>query len=469
MGLHHAIADFLSRPTRACLERRNYLHCGLVRRYRSHAGLVIALFLVLLSWGVASAQAEMPGGSQYGIRIPAKIAGCYAPVASNLIGSDEKDHSGRGSPTLAYDWSASVGSPVFSICPGTVKYTAAAENREMGGYGWHVVIDHGNGVSTLYAHCDRQSFMVEKGQAVTAWTPICRVGMTGMTSWPHIHLNVQVNGAYTKVGQYFDPALIRYCHFTQCKATNKPDDPIAADGNVVRSGQGAGSGATVGEARIYTLLRSLQGLTPEQLLGTYFVFFLTVGFLLWLGSNLVRMIVIGVLTSTVTALVIVWLFVPPMAMATAATPQLAGDDSWNAFQTALRVTLKREGAGCDNYIVRTLHGVTQWTYDRYRREKGLPRADVCAALTQSEEEYIYYTYYWVPSGANQLPINAAVPVFDHYVNAGRKIDGCGSDVRCINQQRLQFYLGTNDCAQRTRVCQAWLDRVEYIRKLTEGS
>ena len=415
---------------------------------------VVVLFLMALSSQIAFAQVAMPGGAQYGIRIPSKIEGCYAPVASNLIGSNEQDHSGRGSPTLAYDWSASVGSPVFAMCPGTVRYTAAAENREMGGYGWHIVIDHGNGVSTLYAHCDRQSFMVEKGQAVTAWTPICRVGRTGMTSWPHIHLNVQVNGGYTKVGQYFDPSLIRYCHFAQCQATNKPDDPILADGQTVPTAQ---QGVGVGEARIYTLLRSLKGVSPAQLVSVYFVFFLTIGFLLWLGNNLVRMVVVGILTGAATALVIVWLFVPPLATAAPAIIQpdktlSIGGDTWKAAFGFMR---RWEGSSCTHDPVRTYKGVTNSTYNAWRQSINAGPGDVCIDMTDQQMEAIYYSLFWVKSGAYRLPAKTAIFMFDWYVNAGygdggsakRALADCGADLACLAQRRLVFYQNCGTCSQ----------------------
>jgi len=407
----------------------------------------------------------MPGGSQYGIRIPSKIAGCYAPVASNLIGSDEDHHTNRGSPTLAWDWSASVGSPVFPMCPGVVRRASSANE---GGYGWNIVIDHSNGLSTLYAHCKENSFRVKPGQQVDVWTPICVVGRTGMTSWPHVHLNIDVSGKHTRVGQYFDNSLVRICHFTKCQATNDPAAPIhTGNGTVATSQQQAPVQAATRLDRLYGLM---QGLQPDVVARVVVAIFVVLCLLWWLGGIYERVFAISLGTSMVVAACALWIVMPINGQPTQTVqqPTQTTQVGTEAFETALKVTLKREGTGCDTYIVRTLNGVTQWTYDRYRKAKGLPKADVCSSLTEAEWRYIYYNYYWLPSGANELPINAAIPVFDHYVNAGRKIASCGTDVKCVNQQRLKFYLGTSDCARKTQVCRAWLDRVEYIRQLTEG-
>lgn len=63
-----------------------------------------------------------------------------------------------------------------------------------GAYGNMVIVDHGGGVSTLYAH--GSEILVQVGQVVTRGTPVLKVGSTGYSTGPHAHFEVRVNGEY---------------------------------------------------------------------------------------------------------------------------------------------------------------------------------------------------------------------------------------------------------------------------------
>lgn len=90
------------------------------------------------------------------------------------------------------DIAASWGSPVFAVAPGTV---ATAEWDT--GYGRLVEIDHGYGVYTRYGHNSRM--VVTVGDWVEAGDLIATVGSTGMSTGPHVHFEVLIDG------QHVDP------------------------------------------------------------------------------------------------------------------------------------------------------------------------------------------------------------------------------------------------------------------------
>jgi murein DD-endopeptidase MepM/ murein hydrolase activator NlpD len=85
------------------------------------------------------------------------------------------------------DIAASTGTPIWAAAAGTVIYAGW-----LGGYGNLVVVDHGNGLSTAYAHAS--AILVAVGQTVSQGETLSLIGSTGNSSGPHLHFEVRVNG-----------------------------------------------------------------------------------------------------------------------------------------------------------------------------------------------------------------------------------------------------------------------------------
>ncbi|MBH0052754.1 M23 family metallopeptidase [Salinibacterium sp. SWN167] len=81
------------------------------------------------------------------------------------------------------------GMTVVSAAPGVVTQVTYG-----GGWGQYVKVDHGSGVSTLYAHFIQGSQMVSPGQTVAAGTPLGLSGSTGYVTVAHLHFETYVNG-----------------------------------------------------------------------------------------------------------------------------------------------------------------------------------------------------------------------------------------------------------------------------------
>jgi len=88
------------------------------------------------------------------------------------------------------DIMAPEASAVVAASPGTVESVSYG-----GGWGRHVIVDHGNGIKTLYAHMIDGSQAVVAGQQVAAGETLGSVGNTGYSTFPHLHFEVYVFGS----------------------------------------------------------------------------------------------------------------------------------------------------------------------------------------------------------------------------------------------------------------------------------
>lgn len=85
------------------------------------------------------------------------------------------------------DIAAPTGRNILAAESGTVIHSGWIE-----GYGYTVILDHGDNISTLYAHSSR--LLAREGQAVSKGFPVALVGSTGWSTGPHLHFEVRVKG-----------------------------------------------------------------------------------------------------------------------------------------------------------------------------------------------------------------------------------------------------------------------------------
>ena len=174
----------------------NTLHLEISAEQKSNAGSVYNL----VRYGVAGgSEGWIPGadvpyigadgfcspiGSGWESRVTSEFGNRIDPITGKRRG-----HTGM-------DLAVPTGTPIRAALPGTV--TASKYNA--GGYGYYVMIDHGNGLSTLYGHCSQ--LLARVGQTVQAGDIIALSGSTGRSTGPHLHFEVRVNGERTNPRAY---------------------------------------------------------------------------------------------------------------------------------------------------------------------------------------------------------------------------------------------------------------------------
>ena len=146
------------------------------------------------------------------------------PCGESWTGTTRASHSPSSN---SVDWNRpdDVGDAVVAAAAGVV--TTAVPNGTHG-YGRYVVVDHGNGESTLYAHL--QSVNVGIGQTVDQGSMLGLLGETGNATGPHLHFEERLNGK--TVVPYLHGA--KYAFGVAQQSQNCPDVPLA--GNFVGDG-----------------------------------------------------------------------------------------------------------------------------------------------------------------------------------------------------------------------------------------
>ena len=96
------------------------------------------------------------------------------------------------------DIAAKYGTPIYAANNGTIESVSRA-----GSYGYHIIINHGNGYWTLYAHMSRFAVGMKEGTVVARGDVIGYVGATGAATGPHLHYEIRKGCG--KYGCYVDP------------------------------------------------------------------------------------------------------------------------------------------------------------------------------------------------------------------------------------------------------------------------
>lgn len=121
----------------------------------------------------------------FGTRGLGRVPLLAIPVHNAYISSRFGWRNGR--PHHGIDLAANSGENIYASTQGTVTHSGW-----YGGYGNMILIDHGDGVRTLYGHCS--SLLVTPGQSVKKGQVIGKVGNTGHSTGPHLHYEVLTNG-----------------------------------------------------------------------------------------------------------------------------------------------------------------------------------------------------------------------------------------------------------------------------------
>lgn len=163
---------------------------GIAGQYRVDAGVIAARNkLSNMNSIIAGRKLLIPRTAAGNEAAMPVIAGAQLrPLAWPLVGTITSPFGLRdGRPHEGIDIAAEENTPIRASAPGRVVFAGPR-----GTYGLAVIIDHGGGVRTLYAHCAK--LFVSGGSVVDAATVIALAGSTGHSTGPHLHLEVLLNG-----------------------------------------------------------------------------------------------------------------------------------------------------------------------------------------------------------------------------------------------------------------------------------
>jgi murein DD-endopeptidase MepM/ murein hydrolase activator NlpD len=141
----------------------------------------------------------------------------YARITSNYSPSRRHPVTGKVRPHEGVDYGAGRGTPIHAAGEGRIKFAGWQS-----GYGRTVIVDHGKGYTTLYAHMSRFG-KYDRGERVAQGSVIGYVGSSGTATGPHVHYEFRING------QHRNPLTV----------TMPPPEPLKGDALVAFRAQTA--------------------------------------------------------------------------------------------------------------------------------------------------------------------------------------------------------------------------------------
>ncbi len=141
------------------------------------------------------------GNGTLGWPVPSRSASSSS-LSSGFV-TRKSPISGKTESHSGYDIPASYGAAIVAAEAGKVTYSGW-----MNGYGYTIMIDHGGGLTTLYAH--NSSLVAKKGQIVSRGQTVAKCGSTGWSTGNHCHFSVLKNGAYVNPESYLGVKNVTY-------------------------------------------------------------------------------------------------------------------------------------------------------------------------------------------------------------------------------------------------------------------
>ena len=190
-------AQQISDEMKSEYEKLDNLEIAIVEEYTKN---IDEIGTVELQTAEASINTELRGLMDEQERIEsATFNGVYfavTPVIGNITSrygvyeSSVRNHAHSG-----MDIAAPYGTEIKAAASGTVTYSGWQS-----GYGYLIIIDHGNGVESYYGHCS--SLIANVGDEVEAGDVISRVGSTGNSTGNHLHFEIRLNGSTINPQKY---------------------------------------------------------------------------------------------------------------------------------------------------------------------------------------------------------------------------------------------------------------------------